>query len=181
MTSVEASWRMTGASDRDPDVVQRDDVVRGVELAVGPGVARVPGPLVRVDLDADGVGSALDRSKFQKAALRSMVELTKRLPSTTKKMTAESAERDLHRCLRVAVVVLGRVLLVVLDARQSIQTHMMTKRMMMKTPRDLDEPVDVVTVLGDVARQAPPRLGLGRRAGQARSRGWRRDRREKPC
>ena len=38
--------------DRDADVVQRDDVVRRVELAVGAGVARVPGPLVGVDLDA---------------------------------------------------------------------------------------------------------------------------------
>ena len=51
MTSVEASWSMTGAptGTRMSFSVTMSSV--GVELAVGAGVAGVPGPLVGVDLD----------------------------------------------------------------------------------------------------------------------------------
>ncbi len=59
MTSAEVELEDDRRADRDDDVVEHDDVVGGVELAVGAGVARVPRPLVGVDLDADHAGLRL--------------------------------------------------------------------------------------------------------------------------
>ena len=94
MTSVEATSRMTGHADRDVQVVQRDDVVLGVELAVGAGVARCPRPTGGALIStrrASGVLSTV-LEVLEHVRRGRVVELKNRLPSTTTKTMAAIAE-----------------------------------------------------------------------------------------
>jgi hypothetical protein len=101
------------AADRDVHLVQRDDVVGRVELPVRPRVPEVPGPLLGVDLDDDGV---LGR---RRELVEVLGQIDERVVEERPVEDEEDAERhhgrEHQRLAGVPVVVDGLVLGAVID------------------------------------------------------------------
>ena len=96
------------AADGNVQLVERDDVVGRVEDAVGAGVADVPRPLLRPDLDGERMVLGA-RELPQHLVEIDVASRTSSVPSTPKKMTAVMTAVKMQVAAADAVLVAGAV------------------------------------------------------------------------
>ena len=140
---------------RDADVVQRHDVVGRVELAVRPGVARRPRPLVRLHLDPHGVRPLLRGREVPEEPLhvddacgRTGTRPPRRRRAPTKPSDAPPIDALLPWSWTAAVPA------PVADERDEEHRADDDEDDGRRDGRELDEPVDPVAVHRRVAREA---------------------------